>query len=268
MAYGLWDINVTRTAGLGDVLVRLLQDNFGNRNPVKVLLCDMTICWRVAKVVYNREHAGSPVRVALRDICPVYGIWHAYKACVTALYKAFSPFFICLEYDCFLMDPTATWVYQYPTPIVMERLIFSYYLAYPAVQSQFDHGFRSFTIDSEIYLCKERWEALRELLQAHVLIVLLLGIIVRDCSWRHWASSTGVAARKVLECGLFPLQKIKPTRSDGNYKNAIRIGLLQWSSFHDALPSTAHVQEKGESMLSRLVKASKHELSATPGGPN
>ena len=59
----------------------------------------------------NREYAASPVRGALRDICPVYGIWQAYKVCVAALYKAFSPFFICLEYDCFLMDPTATRVY-------------------------------------------------------------------------------------------------------------------------------------------------------------
>ena len=110
--YGLWDINVTKTVGCGDVLVQLLEDNLGNRNPVKELLCDMNIWWRVAKGVYNREHVASPVRGALRDICPVYGIWHAYKACVSALYKAFSPFFICVEYDCFLMDPTATRVYQ------------------------------------------------------------------------------------------------------------------------------------------------------------
>ena len=141
--YRLWDINVTKTAGLGDILVRLLQDNPGNRNPVKVLLCDMNIWWWVAKVVYNREHAASPVRGALRDICPVYGIWHTYKACVTALYKAFSTFFICLEYDCFLMDPTATQVYQYPALIVLERLIPSCCLVYPALQPQFDHGFRS-----------------------------------------------------------------------------------------------------------------------------
>ena len=52
--YGLWDIDVTKTARLGGVLVRLLQDNSGNRNPVKVLLCDMNIWWRVAKVVYHR----------------------------------------------------------------------------------------------------------------------------------------------------------------------------------------------------------------------
>ena len=45
--HGLWDINVTKTAGLGDVLVRLLQYNPGNWNPVKVLLCDMHIWWRV-----------------------------------------------------------------------------------------------------------------------------------------------------------------------------------------------------------------------------
>ena len=75
--------------------------------------------------MYNREHAASPVRGALCDICPVYGIWHAYKACVTALYKAFSPWFIFLEYDCFLMGPTATRVYQYPALIFVERLILS-----------------------------------------------------------------------------------------------------------------------------------------------
>ena len=87
--YGFWDINVTKTAGLGDVLVRLLQDNPGNRNPVKVFFCDMNIWWRVAKVVYNKEHGASPIRGALRDICPVYGIGNAYKVCVIALYKAF-----------------------------------------------------------------------------------------------------------------------------------------------------------------------------------
>ena len=86
---------------------------------------------------------------------------------------------------------------------------------------------------------------------------------MRDCSWRHRASGTGVTARKVVECSLFLLRKIKPTRSDGNYKNTIRIALLLWRSFYDALPGTAHVEEKGESMLSRLVKASKHDHSAT-----
>ena len=184
--------------------------------------------------------------------------------CVSLLYtRLFNLFFIYLEYDCFLMDPTPTRVYQDPALIVLERLILSCYLAYPALQSQFDHGFRSFTVDSETSLWKERREALRELLQAYVPTVLQLGIMVRDCSWRHRASDIGVAARKVLECSLFLLRKIKPTRSDGNYKNTIRIALLLWSCFHDALPGTAHVEEKGESMLSRLVKASKHDLIAT-----
>ena len=79
----------------------------------------------------------------------------------------------------------------------------------------------------------------------------------------HTAPSSGVAARKILECSPFLLWKIKLKRSDGNYKNTIRIALLLWSSFHDALPGTAHVEERGESMLSHLVKASKHDLSAT-----
>ena len=100
-------------------------------------------------------------------------------------------------------------------------------------------------------------------MQAYVPAVLQHWIMVHDCSWRHRAFGTGVAARKVLECSLGPLRKIKPTRSGGNYKNSIRIALLLWSSFHDALPGTAHVDEKGESTLSCLVKASKHDLSAT-----
>ena len=62
------------------------------------------------------------------------------------------------------MDPTATRVYQYPALIVVERLILSCYLAYPALQSQFDRGFQSFTVDSETSLWKDRWEAVRELL--------------------------------------------------------------------------------------------------------
>ena len=93
------------------MLVWFLQDNPGNWNPVKILLCDMNMWWSVAKVVYKSEHAASPVCGALRDICPVYGIWHAYKACVTTLYKVFSPFFIRLKGDCFLMDPISTRLY-------------------------------------------------------------------------------------------------------------------------------------------------------------
>ena len=62
---------------------------------------------------------------------------------------------------------------------------------------------------------------------------------------------------------MFLLRNIKPARNDGNYDKTIRIALLPWSSFHDALRGTTHVEEKGESLVSRLVKAPKHDLSAT-----
>ena len=81
------------------------------------------------------------------------------------------------------MDPTATRVCQYPTLIVLERLILSCYLVYPALQCQFDRGLRSFTVDSENSLWKERWEALQELLQTYVHDVLQLGIMVHECSY-------------------------------------------------------------------------------------
>ena len=58
---------------------------------MKVILCDMNILWRVAKVVYNREHAASPVRGALRDICPVYGMARIQGVCLlyTRLFHLF-----------------------------------------------------------------------------------------------------------------------------------------------------------------------------------
>ena len=49
------------------------------------------------------------------------------------------------------------------------------------------------------------------------IFVLQLGIMVCDCSWRHWAFGTGVVACKVLECTLFLLRKVKPTCSDNKY---------------------------------------------------
>ena len=54
------------------------------------------------------------------------------------------------------MDATATRVYQYPPLLVLERLILSCYLAYPAPKSQLDRGFRSFTVDNETSLWQER----------------------------------------------------------------------------------------------------------------
>ena len=74
-----------------------------------------------------------------------------------------------------------------PPFIVPARLILSCHLVYPALQSQYDVGFRSFTVDSETPLWKERWEALLELLQAYISSVLQLGIMVRDWCWRHRA---------------------------------------------------------------------------------
>ena len=74
-------------------MLRLLQDKPVNENLIKILLCGMNIYWMIAKVVYNREHATTPVRGVLRDVCPVHGIWHVYKVCVTSWYKSCSPSF-------------------------------------------------------------------------------------------------------------------------------------------------------------------------------
>ena len=62
---------------------------------------------------------------------------------------------------------------------------------------------------------------------------------------------------------MFLPRKIKPTHSDRYYKKTIRNVVPLRTSFHDALPRNAHVEEKGESMLCPLVKPSKHDLSAT-----
>ena len=111
--------------------------------------------------MYNREHAASPVRV--RSVtCALSMAFGTLTRRVSVLYTRLFHLF-CLEYDCFLMDPDATRVYQYPALIDMARLIVSCYLAYPVLQYQFHRAFRSYTVNSATSLWKERWEALREL---------------------------------------------------------------------------------------------------------
>ena len=64
---------------------------------------------------------------------------------VSMLYtRLFHAFFIRMEYDCFLMDPSATRVYQYPHLIAVDRLLLSCSLAYPAPQSHFNRSLLEF----------------------------------------------------------------------------------------------------------------------------
>lgn len=59
----------------------------------------------------------------------MFGLWHAYKACIAKVHKVFLPFIAAVESDQYLQFPDVTRVYAFPDVIVKERLMLGLYLA-------------------------------------------------------------------------------------------------------------------------------------------
>ena len=64
------------------------------------LLVDENIFYRVFKLMHGISTSGWDVRQWLCSLPLLYGVWHPYKYCVLAVYRAFFPIFAILETTC------------------------------------------------------------------------------------------------------------------------------------------------------------------------
>ena len=152
---------------------------------------DINIFWRVMKLIYHHSTAGVALRPALSGICPLFGLWHAYKQCINLTYKKFAPFFVPVEYDTYLSSPETIRAYAYPDLISKERLILGLYLGGYHVYHSVQHNRNSFTGTGEKTQWGRIWTALHSLLFEYVPALLHLGILLRDCTWEHTGFGTG-----------------------------------------------------------------------------
>ena len=61
------------------------------------LVVDENIHYRMLKFMHAQSSAAYDVRLWLRDLPVLYGVWHPYKYCVLAVYRTFFPIFALLE---------------------------------------------------------------------------------------------------------------------------------------------------------------------------
>ena len=71
----------------GLAFVRYLGQLSGQ--PPTPLLVDVDVWYRIMIMVYGVRHQHWDVRTWLRDVPPLFGVWHAYKHVVTVVYRTF-----------------------------------------------------------------------------------------------------------------------------------------------------------------------------------
>ena len=72
-------------------LLQFTRDLAQHSRPVVPVLCDENIHYRICKMMYGEKTTGWNVRLFLRSHPILYGFWHAYKFCITQMFRSFWP---------------------------------------------------------------------------------------------------------------------------------------------------------------------------------
>ena len=72
-------------------LFQFTRDLAQHTRPAVPILCDENIHYRICKMMYGEKTMGWNVRLFLRSHPILYGLWHAYKFCVTQTFRSFWP---------------------------------------------------------------------------------------------------------------------------------------------------------------------------------
>ena len=99
---------------------------------------------------------------------------------------------------------------------------------------------------------KNRMVALSLLLEQYAPACLAIGMLVRDCSWRHRTVETGDSAKKVLMAALSVLLKLVPRPHTLEYVRTLCVALTCWRGWNDHCPGVCYSEERCEALLSKL----------------
>ena len=110
---------------------------------------------------------------------------------------------------------------------------------------------------------------------------LVVGTLVRQCSWVWRQNGTGHRARETLQyCLLLLVRLLEGVEHKREYVRTLSTALLLWSDWHDSIPAAWYCEEPNEAALSRLSSLCKrhtqhvstrdvHDLwmNVSPGSP-
>ena len=99
---------------------------------------------------------------------------------------------------------------------------------------------------------KNRMVAMLFLIEQYAPACLALGVLVRDCSWRHRVVGSGENAKKVLMAALCILMRLVEREHTLEYVRTLCVALVCWRGWNDQCPGMCYSEERCEAMLSRL----------------
>ena len=92
------------------------------------LLCDVDLYFCLRKLHYNVTYASVSSTPFFAKTPLLFGVWHAYKYCVTECYCRFLPLWAALEYKQILTDPTKVEILTDFNLSMMESMLLSVFL--------------------------------------------------------------------------------------------------------------------------------------------
>ncbi len=137
-----------------------------------------------------------------------------------------------------------------------------HFAPYPSRQQRQSEDARLSTLENELQLQyedlqrkkdeKNRLVALSFLLEQYAPACLCLGVLMRDCTWKHLGPDSGVNAKTVFMAALVMLLHLCERPHLVEYVRSLSIALTMWRSWNEACPGKCYSEERCEALLSRL----------------
>ena len=272
------------------LILQAVQQHTQRAAPVIV---DENIHYRLLRLLYAQNHAAHDVVPLVRHLPFLYGVWHAYKFCVTHAYRTFFSLFTFLHRGELAAGET---VASHPKLAFMERMVASVWLGGQRVLGEVRQeivrldwarqgrvvtrqqgaadldaaaeGRTTADLRADNLRRRRILERQRERLDAKLVVLwvleyvvtdvcpalFLMGHLVRQCNWEGRELGSGLGARRALEYALFLLLRLSEGRENTvKYIKTVSLALLLWRPWHTTLPGCYYSEEFGESMLAKLT---------------
>lgn len=260
-SWQLTDCDTSKQQGLVEALeqVQSLSSHCGASHVP--ILVDVNLYSRCMKLMYSTTYTSLDIRSWFRSHPMHFGIWHAYKQCVHAVYNAYLPFFVYMEYEGFRTAPATTAVGNFPKLITKECMIASFLLHGNTLKGRLQQGIANMRHSTAEGAAEAvaRMTALQHLLYQYVPACFLLGFLVREAFWNGAAGNTGNTAYTCLQYAYIILLALGGERSTYCYN--IAMALLQWQDWHSSMPAMAYQEEALEAMLGRLATTMRSDFT-------
>ena len=222
-------------------------------------VCNVDLYFRLHKLHYSVTYTFVSTAPFFAKTPLLFGMWHAYKYCVTECYRRFLPLSAALVYEQFLTDPAKVEILTNFNLFMMESMVLSVFLCtnrvVPLIRSAIAQLWRLRDVYGAGAVKLQQLKGMLALFRDYAPALWYLGYCVRTLHWRRHDPWSGKEARDILQFRTLMLLAPKPRQGRRQYMDALLLATLQWHPYIDCLPGAAFREEKLEATLTELQRA-------------